>query len=185
MSRFYPGPAQWLSGRASALWPGGCGFDPQPGHTKDFKNGTSCFRLALSIKKVELGIGTGQLSVSITWLGGISCQSVWGMIFQCGSTLKVSIALPVTSSPNQIPHRNPMDERACGGNQCPYSTETTAYNEKNTTAYNNCITEYNKNIMLRPQHIMEKAKQITLRPQHIIKILQRIIHRIKWSFYFI
>ena len=35
-------PAQWLSGRASALWPGGCGFDPRPGHTKDFKNGTSC-----------------------------------------------------------------------------------------------------------------------------------------------
>ena len=35
-------PAQWLSGRASALWPGGCGFDPWPGHTKDFKNGTSC-----------------------------------------------------------------------------------------------------------------------------------------------
>ena len=35
-------PAQWLSGRASALWPVGCGFDPRPGHTKDFKNGTSC-----------------------------------------------------------------------------------------------------------------------------------------------
>ena len=27
---------------ASALWPGGCGFDPRLGHTKDFKNGTSC-----------------------------------------------------------------------------------------------------------------------------------------------
>ena len=35
-------PAQWLSGRASALCPGGCGFDPRPGRTKDFKNGTSC-----------------------------------------------------------------------------------------------------------------------------------------------
>ena len=35
-------PAQRLSGRASALWPGGCWFDPRPGHTKDFKNGTSC-----------------------------------------------------------------------------------------------------------------------------------------------
>ena len=34
--------APWLSGRASALWPVGCGFDPRPGHTKDFKNGTSC-----------------------------------------------------------------------------------------------------------------------------------------------
>ena len=48
-------PAHWLSGRASALKRiGGCGFDPQPGHTKDFKNGTSCSRLARSIKKVEL-----------------------------------------------------------------------------------------------------------------------------------
>ena len=35
----------------------------------------------------------GQLSVSIMWLGGISCQSVWGMIFQWVSTLKVSIEL--------------------------------------------------------------------------------------------
>ena len=32
-----------LLGRASALWPGGCGFDPQPSHTKGFKNGTSCY----------------------------------------------------------------------------------------------------------------------------------------------
>ena len=31
------------------------------------------------------------------WLGGISCQSVWGLIFQWGSTLKVSIELPATS----------------------------------------------------------------------------------------
>ena len=35
-------PAQWLSGRASPLWLGGCGLDPRPGHTKDFKNSTSC-----------------------------------------------------------------------------------------------------------------------------------------------
>ena len=38
----YRKPAEWLSGRASALWPVGCGFDPRPGHTKYFKNGTSC-----------------------------------------------------------------------------------------------------------------------------------------------
>ena len=30
------------------------------------------------------------------WLGGISCQSVWGVIFQWGSTLKVRIELPAT-----------------------------------------------------------------------------------------
>ena len=30
-------PAQWLSGRASALWSVNCGFDPRPGHTKDFQ----------------------------------------------------------------------------------------------------------------------------------------------------
>ena len=70
------------SGRASALWPGGC-FDPLPGHTKDFKNGTSCSFAWRSASR------TGQLSVSIMWLGGISCQSVWGVIFQWGSTLKV------------------------------------------------------------------------------------------------
>ena len=31
------------------------------------------------------------------WLGGISCQSVWGVIFQWGSTQKVSTELPATS----------------------------------------------------------------------------------------
>ena len=49
---------------------------------------------------------TAQLSVSIMSLGGISCQSVWGMIFQWGSTLKVSIELPATSR-----HRRDMTER--------------------------------------------------------------------------
>ena len=29
-------------GRAYALLQGGCGFDPQPSHTKDFKYGTGC-----------------------------------------------------------------------------------------------------------------------------------------------
>ena len=40
------------------------------------------------------------------WLGGISCQSVWGVIFQWGSTLKVSIELPATSR-----HRRDMTEK--------------------------------------------------------------------------
>ena len=30
------------------LWPGDCGFDPQPSHTKDFKSGTSCSFARLS-----------------------------------------------------------------------------------------------------------------------------------------
>ena len=71
----------------------------------------------LSIKKVELGIGTGQLSVSIMWLGGISCHSVWGMIFQWGSTLKVSIELPVTSR-----HHRDMTERLLNAMLSPNQT---------------------------------------------------------------
>ena len=52
------------------------------------------FRLVFSIKKVEIGIRTGQPSVM--WLGGIlSC--IWAMIFQRGSTLNVSIEFPATS----------------------------------------------------------------------------------------
>ena len=31
------------SGRASAFGAGGRGFDPRPGHTKDFKNGSNGF----------------------------------------------------------------------------------------------------------------------------------------------
>ena len=54
--------------------------DLQLSHTKDFKNGTSC-SLALSMKKVELGIRTGQLSVS-TMSGWNIMSSVSGMIFQ-------------------------------------------------------------------------------------------------------
>ena len=41
-SLYSPNGGGGLSGRASALCSGGCGFDPRPGHTKDFKNGTSC-----------------------------------------------------------------------------------------------------------------------------------------------
>ena len=40
---------------------------------------------------------TGQLSVNIMWLGRMTCQNVWGVIFQWGSTLKVSIELPAKS----------------------------------------------------------------------------------------
>ena len=52
------------------------------------------------------------------WLGGISCQSVWGMIFQWGSTLKVSIELPVTSR-----HRRNMTERLLKATLSPNQTK--------------------------------------------------------------
>ena len=107
--------AQWLSGRVSALWLGGCGFDPRPGHTKDFKNGTSCsFAWRSALRKRAR---TGQLSVSIMWLGGISCQSVSGVIFQWGSTLKVSIELPATSR-----HCHDTTERLLKGTLSPNQT---------------------------------------------------------------
>ena len=50
--------------------------------------------LSLSITKVELELVS---SVSVMWLGGITCQRVWGVIFQWSSTLKVTIELPATS----------------------------------------------------------------------------------------
>ena len=59
-------------------------------------------RLAL---RSESRARSGQLSVSIMWLSGISCQSDWGVIFQWGSTLKESIELPATSR-----HRRDMTE---------------------------------------------------------------------------
>ena len=55
------------------------------------------FCLALSIKKVELGIRTGQPCISIMWPGQISFHVARGMMFQWGSTLKVSNELPATT----------------------------------------------------------------------------------------
>ena len=52
-----------------------------------------CSFLGISIK-IVLGIRT-SLSDSIMWMEYHSC--VWGMIFQRGSTLKLSIAFPVAS----------------------------------------------------------------------------------------
>ena len=59
---------------------GGHGFDPGPRHTKVVKNGTSCSSL-----------GTQTYGV------GLIMSSVWDMILQCGSTIKVSIELPVAT----------------------------------------------------------------------------------------
>ena len=57
-------PTYWRIGsvtRASGLRPGGCGFDPRPSHTKDFKNGISCsFDCAQHWES-----GTGRSGVSI------------------------------------------------------------------------------------------------------------------------
>ena len=51
------------------------------------------------------------------WLGGISCQSVWGMIFQWSSSLKVTIELPATSR-----HRRDMTERLLKATLSPNQT---------------------------------------------------------------
>ena len=53
----------WRSGsvtRASGLSPGGCGFDPRPSHTKDFKMVLAALSFALGIEKAEL---VGPVSV--------------------------------------------------------------------------------------------------------------------------
>jgi len=42
-------------GRVSALRLGGRGFDPRPGHTKDYKNGTHCLPAWHSASGVGIG----------------------------------------------------------------------------------------------------------------------------------
>ena len=66
---------------------GGHGFDPGPRHTKVIKNAALCLALRLTGRA-----GTGWRSVRIIWL---IISSVFGMILQWGSTIKVSIELPV------------------------------------------------------------------------------------------
>ena len=51
--------------RASGLRPGGCGFDPWPSHTKDFKIVLSALSFALSIEEAEL---VGPVSVQCDWM---------------------------------------------------------------------------------------------------------------------
>ena len=81
--------SHWHSGsvtRASGLRPEGCGFDPRPSHTKDFKYGISCsFVCAWNWES-----GTGRSGVSIMGRWNVT-SCVWGVICQGGSTLKVSI----------------------------------------------------------------------------------------------
>lgn len=48
-------PAQWPSGRLSALRLQGCGFDPELGHAKDFKSGIHCLPAWRSVFRVGLG----------------------------------------------------------------------------------------------------------------------------------
>ena len=43
-------------GRAFASQAVGRGFEPRPGHTKDFKNGSSCSSLNAQHKEVELRV---------------------------------------------------------------------------------------------------------------------------------
>ena len=73
---------------------GGHGFDPGPQHTKVVKNATSCSSLSTQTYGLELGLAT-QFQDNVTGCGIMS--SVWDMILQWGSTIKVSIELPVAT----------------------------------------------------------------------------------------
>ena len=91
-----------LFGRASTLWLGDCRFDPQPSCTKDFK----MVLIALSHGAQYLdgrANRSAQCQYNVTGWDIMSC--VWGMIFQWGSTLKVSIELPATPRAlRSLPH---------------------------------------------------------------------------------
>ena len=58
-------PAQWLSGRASALWSGGCGFDPRPGHTKTL----TLLLLSTTCPVLENSVDPDQLAEETYWSG--------------------------------------------------------------------------------------------------------------------
>ena len=73
--------------------------------------------LLLGAQHWECRARIGQLSVSIMWLGGISCQSVWGVIFQWGNTLQVNSELPAISR-----HRRDMTERLLKATLSPNQT---------------------------------------------------------------
>ena len=80
----------------------GHGFNPRLQHTKVVKNGTSCSSLGTQTYWVELEL-VDPVQDNVTGCGVMS--SVWGMILQWGSTIKVSIELPVTTR-----HRRDMTE---------------------------------------------------------------------------
>ena len=70
--------------------PGGCGFDPRV-IPKTFKIVLAALSFALSIEKAEL---VGPVSVKCDWVRHVPKVC---MVCQCGSSLKVSIELPVTA----------------------------------------------------------------------------------------
>ena len=78
------------------------------------------------------------------WLGGISCRSVWGVIFQWGSTLKLSIELPATCR-----HRRDITERLLKATLSPNQTNILLYIQQN----NQMVTTSSSpliNIQMRP-----------------------------------
>ena len=78
-------------GRAPALWPGGCEFDPRLNHTKGIWY-YLLFCLVLSIMKGARNQNwSARFQYKVTGWNIMSC--VQGMILQRGSTLKVSIEL--------------------------------------------------------------------------------------------
>ena len=82
--------------RASGLRPGGCGFDPRPSHTKDFKNGISCSFVCAQ----HWESGTGRSGVIIMWLGGMShhVPEVWYV----SETAPLKWALSSLSRPDTV-----------------------------------------------------------------------------------
>ena len=86
----------WRSGlvtRVSGLRPGGCKFNPRPSHTKNFQNGIICsFILLSALWKLNWSV---RCQYNVTGWNVKSC--VWGVICQWGSSVNVSIELPVTS----------------------------------------------------------------------------------------
>ena len=90
----------WVD-RASALWSGGCGFDPPLSHVKYFKMVLG----DLSFSDQHLGSRAWNQNRSAQCqnnvIGWNIMSSICGVIFQRGGTLQVSIELPATSI-NQI-----------------------------------------------------------------------------------
>lgn len=63
--------SQWPSGRASALWLGGCQVNPRPHKSKDYKNGMRCLPVWHSASMAGLG---GVRSPKDSWVWHHCCS---------------------------------------------------------------------------------------------------------------
>ena len=78
----------------SALGTGGHGFNRGPQHIRVIKMVLAAPRLCTQTYRIELDWST-QCQCNVTGSGIVS--GVWGMILLSGSTIKVSIELPVAT----------------------------------------------------------------------------------------